>query len=148
MIRARGVNGERERSAIRVVGSPKPQAQRRVDWADIGVWIGEQRRQLGLSTTEAARRARVAKTTWTQIEAGQNLRPTDETLVRVARALSLEPAEMMARCRRRYAHIPTIREVAPVGAPLDLLQVLESDGRLDDRSRRLLMELYEVLASR
>jgi transcriptional regulator with XRE-family HTH domain len=119
-----------------------------VDWADVGAWIEAERLNLGLSTTDAARRARVAKSTWTQIEAGQNRHPTDETLVRVARALGLEPAEMMARCRRRYADIPTIREVAPVGAPLDLLQVLESDGRLDERSRRLLMELYEALASR
>lgn len=131
-----------------MVGSPKPQARRRVDWADIGAWIEEQRLSLGLSTTDAARRARVSKTTWIQIEAGQNHHPTDETLVRVALALHLEPAEMMSRCRRRYADIPTIREVAPVGAPLGLLQVLESDGRLDDRSRRLLMELYEALASR
>jgi transcriptional regulator with XRE-family HTH domain len=119
-----------------------------VDWAEIGDWIAERRQHLGLSTTDAARRARVSKATWRQVEAGQNLHPTDETLVRVARTLGLEPAEMMARCRRRYADIPTIRDVAPVGAPLGLLQVLESDGRLDDRSRRLLMELYEVLASR
>jgi transcriptional regulator with XRE-family HTH domain len=114
----------------------------------VGAWIGGQREGLGLSRTEAARRARVANTTWRQIEAGENLHPTDETLLRIARTLRLEPAEMMARCRRRYADIPTIRQVAPVGAPLDLLQVLESDGRLDDRSRRLLMELYEALASR
>ena len=131
-----------------MVGSPKPQPQRRVDWPDIGAWIGEQRQRLGLSTADAARRARVANTTWEQIEAGRHHHPTDETLVRMARTLQVDPAEMMARCRRRYADIPTIREVAPVGAPLDLLQVLESDDRLDDRSRRLLMELYEALASR
>jgi transcriptional regulator with XRE-family HTH domain len=114
----------------------------------VGAWIGGQRERLGLSPTDAARRARVSKTTWDQIEAGQHLHPTDETLVRIARTLRLDPAEMMARCRRRYAAIPTVREVAPVGAPLGLLQVLESDGRLNERSRRLIMELYEALASR
>ncbi|HEY3240933.1 MAG TPA: helix-turn-helix transcriptional regulator [Acidimicrobiia bacterium] len=131
-----------------MVGSPKPQAQHPVDWADIGALITEQRQHLGLSTTDAARRARVSNSTWRKIEAGQNQHPTDETLVRIARTLRFEPTEMMARCGRRYADIPTIREVVPVGAPLDLLQVLECDGRLDVRSRRLLMELYEALASR
>jgi transcriptional regulator with XRE-family HTH domain len=130
------------------VGSPKARAEPRVDWAEVGAWVSGQREHLGLSTTDAARRARVSQTTWRRIEAGQSLHPTDETLVRIARTLRLEPAEMMARCRRRYAYIPSIREVAPVGAPLGLLQVLESDGRLDDRSRRLLIELYEALASR
>lgn len=131
-----------------MVGSPKPQSQRRVDWTAVGTWIGNQRQSLGLSRTDAARRARVSNTTWRLIEGGQNHHPTDETLIRMARALRLEPAEMMARCHRRYADIPTLREVAPVGAPLGLLQVLEQDGRLDDRSRRLLMELYETLAAR
>lgn len=119
-----------------------------MDWTQIGAWIGEQRQSLGLSATDAARRARVSNTTLRHLEAGRNHHPTDETLIRIARALRFDPAELMARCRRRYADIPTIRDVAPVGAPLDLLQVLESDGRLDERSRRLLMELYEALASR
>lgn len=130
------------------MGSATPRAEQTVDWGEVGAWIGDQRERLGLSKTDAARRARVSSTTWCQLEAGQNHHPTDETLVRVARTLRLEPSEMMARCRRRYADIPTIRDVAPVGAPLDLLQVLECDGRLDARSRRLLMELYEALASR
>ncbi|MGH8992281.1 MAG: helix-turn-helix domain-containing protein [Acidimicrobiia bacterium] len=119
-----------------------------MDWADIGAWLGDRRQHLGLSMIDAARRARVSSTTWRRIEAGLNHHPTDETLIRIALALRLDPAEMMTRCRRRYVSIPTIREMAPVGAPLSLLQVLESDGRLDDRSRRLIMELYEALASR
>ncbi len=131
-----------------MVGSVKSHAQSAVDWAQIGGWIGEQRQSLGLSMTDAARRARVSSTTLRHLEAGRNHHPTDETLIRIARALRLDPAEMMARCRRRYADIPTIRDMAPVGAPLGLLQVLESDGRLDERSRHLLMELYEALASR
>lgn len=131
-----------------MVGSLKPLVRSAVDWEQVGVWIGEQRRRLGLSTTDACRRARVSSTTWRHLEAGRNHHPTDETLVRVARALRLDPAEMMTRCRRRYVDIPTIRDVAPVGAPLSLLQVLESDSRLDERSRRLLMDLYDALASR
>ena len=114
----------------------------------MGAWIGEERERLGLSTTDAARLARVSQTTWRRIEAGQSLHPTDETLARIARTLRVDPAEMMARCHRCHVHIPSIRELVPVGAPMDLLQVLESDGRLDDRSRRLLVELYEALAAR
>jgi transcriptional regulator with XRE-family HTH domain len=122
--------------------------QPQVDWGSIGAWIAEQRQAAGLSTTEAARQARVSKATWTQLEAGHKHRPTDETLIRVAHALSIEPAEMLARCRRHYADVPTIRQMAPVGAPLSLLQLLEADGRLDERCRRLLVELYEALATR
>ncbi|MGH8972059.1 MAG: helix-turn-helix domain-containing protein [Acidimicrobiia bacterium] len=108
----------------------------------------QQRQAAGLSTTEAARQARVSKSTWSQLEAGHKDHPTDETLIRVAHVLSIEPAEMMARCRRRFADVPTLRQMAPVGTPLSLLQLLEADGRLDERSRRLLVELYEALASR
>jgi transcriptional regulator with XRE-family HTH domain len=131
-----------------VVGSPKLRAQPQVDWGAIGAWIVQQRQAAGLSATEAARRARVSRSTWSQLEAGLKHNPTDETLIRVAHVLSIEPAEMMARCRRRFADVPTLRQMAPVGTPLGLLQLLEADGRLDERSRRLLVELYEALASR
>jgi transcriptional regulator with XRE-family HTH domain len=102
----------------------------------------------GLSATEAARQARVSKTTWSALEAGHKGHPTDETLIRVAHVLSVDPREMMARCGRHHADVPSIRQMAPVGTPLSLLQLLESDGRLDERSRRLLVELYEALAAR
>ena len=131
-----------------VAGSSKPQAHLQVDWAEIGAWIGELRMAAGLSAAEAARQARVSRTTWTELEAGLKRKPTDEALVRVARVLGIDPVEMMARCRRPYADIPTLRHVAPVGAPMSLLQLLEADGRLDEKSRRLLVELYEALASR
>jgi len=111
----------------------KSEQSEAVDWAAVGQYIGEHRRRLGLSKNEASRRARVSNTTWRQIEAGQNDHPTDETLVRMARALLLDPAELMRQCQRRYVEAPS---------------VLESDRRLDPRARRVLMELYDLLASR
>jgi transcriptional regulator with XRE-family HTH domain len=119
-----------------------------VDWAAVGQYIGEHRRRLGLSKNEASRRARVSNTTWRQIEAGQNDHPTDETLVRMARALLLDPAELMRQCQRRYVEAPSVRDLPPLGPPMALLEVLESDRRLDPRARRVLMELYDLLASR
>jgi transcriptional regulator with XRE-family HTH domain len=119
-----------------------------VDWAAVGQYIGEHRRRLGLSKNEASRRARVSNTTWRQIEAGQNDHPTDETLVRMARALLLDPAELMRLCQRRYVEAPSVRDLPPLGPPMALLEVLESDRRLDPRARRVLMELYDLLASR
>jgi hypothetical protein len=86
--------------------------------------------------------------TWRQIEAGQNDHPTDETLVRMARALLLDPAELMRQCQRRYVEAPSVRDLPPLGPPMALLEVLESDRRLDPRARRVLMELYDLLASR
>jgi transcriptional regulator with XRE-family HTH domain len=119
-----------------------------VDWSAVGQYIGEHRRRLGLSKNEASRRARVSNTTWRQIEAGQNDHPTDETLVRMARALLLDPAELMRQCQRRYVEAPSVRDLPPLGPPMALLEVLESDRRLDPRARRVLMELYDLLASR
>lgn len=131
-----------------MVAPSKSQAVRQVDWEGVGAYIGEHRRRLGLSKNEASRRARVSNTTWRQIEAGQNDHPTDETLVRMARALMLDPAEIMSRCNRRYVEVPSVRDLPPLGPPMALLEVLESDRRLDPRARRVLMELYDLLASR
>ena len=78
-----------------------------VDWPAVGQYIGEHRRRLGLSKNEASRRARVSNTTWRQIEAGQNDHPTDETLVRMARALLLDPAPLRLLALRRYRHDPS-----------------------------------------
>jgi transcriptional regulator with XRE-family HTH domain len=131
-----------------VVASTKSQTVPEVDWVAVGAWIGEHRRRLGLSKNEASRRARVSNTTWRQIEAGQNDHPTDETLVRMARALMIDPGELMSRCQRRYVEVPSMRDLPPLGPPMALLEVLESDRRLDPRARRVLMELYDLLASR
>ena len=131
-----------------MVAPSKSQTVEAVDWAGVGSYIGEHRRRLGLSKNEASRRARVSNTTWRQIEAGQNDHPTDETLVRMARALMLDPTEIMSRCHRRYVEVPAVRDLPPLGPPLALLEVLESDRRLDPRARRVLMELYDLLASR
>ncbi len=131
-----------------MVASTKPQTASEVEWVAVGAWLGEHRRRLGLSKNEASRRARVSNTTWRQIEAGQNDHPTDETLVRMARALMLDPGELMSRCQRRYVEVPSVRDLPPLGPPMALLEVLESDRRLDPRARRVLMELYDLLASR
>lgn len=143
----------RERTATaevgRIVVIPSEHEQSDfVEWPAVGQYIGEHRRRLGLSKNEASRRARVSNTTWRQIEAGQNDHPTDETLVRMARALLLDPAELMRLCKRRYVDAPAVRDLPPLGPPMALLEVLESDRRLDPRARRVLMELYDLLASR
>lgn len=131
-----------------MAASTKTQNVSEVDWVAVGAWLGEHRRRLGLSKNEASRRARVSNTTWRQIEAGQNDHPTDETLVRMARALMLDPGDLMTRCQRRYVEVPSVRDLPPLGPPMALLEVLESDRRLDPRARRVLMELYDLLASR
>src|ERR1044072_5679545 len=143
----------RERTATTEVGRTvvmpsEHQQPDGVDWAAVGQYIGEHRRRLGLSKNEASRRARVSNTTWRQIEAGQNDHPTDETLVRMGRALLLDPADLMRPCQRRSVEPPSVRARPPLGPPMALLEVLESDRRLDPRARRVLMELYDLLASR
>src|SRR5688572_10943169 len=115
----------RERTAttevIRTVVIPGEQQQQDgVDWAAVGQYIGEHRRRLGLSKNEASRRARVSNTTWRQLEAGQNDHPTDETLVRMARALLLDPAELMRQCQRRYVEAPSVRDLPPLGPPMEI----------------------------
>lgn len=61
------------------------------DFQAAGRLIGERRRALGLPKNEAARQARLSNTTWRLIEAGANHNPTDETLVRIARVIQIEP---------------------------------------------------------
>lgn len=131
-----------------MVAPSKSETVRDTDWPAVGTYLGEHRRRLGLSKNEASRRARVSNTTWRQIEAGQNDHPTDETLVRMARALMLDPGDVMTRCNRRFVEMPAVRDLAPLGPPMALLEVLEADRRLDPRARRVLMELYDLLASR
>lgn len=131
-----------------MVAPSKAEPVRNTDWGAVGSYLGEHRRRLGLSKNEASRRARVSNTTWRQIEAGQNDHPTDETLVRMSRALMLDPGDVMSRCNRRYVEVPSVRDLPPLGPPMALMEVLESDRRLDPRARRVLMELYDLLASR
>ena len=70
-------------------------------WSDIGRLVAERREELRISKAEAARRAQVSPTTWRAIETGAH--PVESsTLIRVTRALHLNPAEVLAMVDRIY----------------------------------------------
>lgn len=55
-----------------------------------------QREKLGISASELARRARVAKGTITRLELGQNAAPRMDNLLAIAEALELPLTELLA----------------------------------------------------
>ncbi len=72
----------------------------RPDWAAVGRIIGEGRRALGLPKNEAARQARLSNTTWRLLEAGANHNPNDETLVRIAKVIDVDPTLLLQAAGR------------------------------------------------
>src|SRR5262245_3766340 len=77
------------------------------DWEAAGRLIGERRRALGLPKNEASRQASISNTTWRLIEAGANRNPTDETLVRIAGVVGLDPDELLKLYGRGSAAAPS-----------------------------------------
>jgi transcriptional regulator with XRE-family HTH domain len=59
--------------------------------------IIELRERAGLTQGEAAKRAGVGATTWSNLETGTITRPHPRTVIKIARALGAEPEELMAR---------------------------------------------------
>src|SRR6266498_34403 len=79
----------------------------RPDWAAVGRIIGEGRRALGLPKNEAARQARLSNTTWRLLEAGANHNPNDETLVRIAKVIDVDPTLLLQAAGRAAAETAT-----------------------------------------
>lgn len=113
--------------------------KRKIDGAAISRYITSHRRALGLSRRDAETRAKVSPMTWTQLEAGKSLAPRDVTLLRVAKALERDPAELFKLYGREYSAIPAERP--------RVLESLDADSSLSTSDRTLLAQLYERLRS-
>ena len=62
--------------------------------------VERRRKELGLTKSAAARKAKVGRGTWHEIEAGARTEPQPETLLRIDRALNWPPGHLDAELRR------------------------------------------------
>jgi transcriptional regulator with XRE-family HTH domain len=86
-----------------------------VDWERIGDYVKDRRKDLGLDKSEAAARAGVSKRTWEDIEDGDDPNLSDATLIRVAKAMRLDPEALLRRCGRKAR--PAKAAAGPGDAP-------------------------------
>jgi Uncharacterized protein conserved in bacteria len=135
--------------------------------ATAGEMVRARREALGLSKAAAGRRARVSLTTWRQVETGQAANPTDHTLVRMARAVLLDPADIMAAAGRKYEpaeadhvlpdDLARLAGEIPGAAPASLaamtheehlMAALEGNPALDPEARDFLIRAYRLMVQR
>lgn len=79
-------------------------------WYEFGEWLAGQRVRLGLTKRQAAERAELSPSTWSTIEqGGRTVRgewifpsPGDTTLVRIAKAVQIDPWEVFEMLKRPW----------------------------------------------
>lgn len=107
--------------------------------------VKRERERLGLSVSELAKRAGIAKSTLSQLEAGSG-NPSLETLWALAQALNVQITQLIAQPQRHLqvirAHegttvvseqadyLATLLAVCPVGAQRDVYRLLTQPGRV------------------
>ena len=64
--------------------------------------IRNRRLALELNTTDAAKRAEISKSSWSDIENGHNRNPTVQTAYRIARVLGTTLEELFVRTNKPY----------------------------------------------
>jgi len=90
---------------------------------DIGKNIRETREKQGLKVSEVARRSELTISGVTSIETGRVRNPTIDTVVHIARALGVEPAELLKEA-------PDPKVIALPSTPFTNLSIEELDERL------------------
>jgi transcriptional regulator with XRE-family HTH domain len=90
---------------------------------DIGKNIREAREKQSLKVSEVARRSELTISGVTSIETGRVSNPTIDTLVRIARALGVEPAELLKEA-------PDPKVITLPSTPFTNLSIEELDERL------------------
>jgi transcriptional regulator with XRE-family HTH domain len=111
-----------------------------INWRSIGTQLKERRKSLDLSVSDAAHRASISKDLWEDIEAGGLEHLSDETLVRIARGLDLDPAGFLDRCGR-HPHGDKERP-APAAQRVDWRYI---GDRIHDRRKHLDLSKREVV---
>jgi len=95
---------------------------------NIGKNIREAREEQGLIVSEVARRAGLTISGVTSIETGRVSNPTIDTLVRIARALDVEPAELLKEAPDPKAPDPIV--ITLPSTPYTNLSIEKLDERL------------------
>jgi len=118
-------------------------------WVEFGIYLRQQRDNVGLSRREAARRSKVPEATWKDLETGHKTsyggvrvlpNPGAEVLEKIAKVLELSPEELT----RHVGRFGTKPKSASTAASRDGVTALSQKiGRLDDRDRRLVESIVD-----
>jgi transcriptional regulator with XRE-family HTH domain len=120
-------------------------------WVEFGIYLRQQRDKVGLSRREAARRSKVAESTWKDLETGQKTsyggvrvlpNPGAEVLAKMAKVLELEPEELTRHVGRTT---PKSRSTSAGGAKDGVTHLAQKIARLDDRDRRLVESMVDQM---
>ena len=118
-------------------------------WVEFGMYLRQQRDNVGLSRREAARRSKLPEATWKDLETGHKTsyggvrvlpNPGPEVLDKIAKVLELSPEELS----RHVGRFGTKPKSTSTAASRDGVTALSQKiARLDDRDRRLVESMVE-----
>ena len=120
-------------------------------WVEFGIYLRQQRDNVGLSRREAARRSKVPEGTWKDLETGHKTsyggvrvlpNPGPDVLDKIATVLELSPEELNRHVGRFGAKPKPPSTAASRDGVTALSQKL---ARLDDRDRRLVESMVDQM---
>lgn len=101
--------------------------------SDLGGYLREQRQQAQLSLRQLAERTGISNPYLSQIERGLR-KPSAEILQALAKGLRISAEQL-------YVHAGFLDAVDPDDAP-DTRRAILADARLDERQRKVMLDLY------
>ena len=120
-------------------------------WVEFGIYLRQQRDNVGLSRREAARRSKVPESTWKDLETGHKTsyggvrvlpNPGADVLDKIAKVLELSPEELS----RHVGRVGTKSKAASTAESRDGVTALSQKiARLDDRDRRLVESMVDQM---
>ncbi|MBV8235521.1 MAG: helix-turn-helix domain-containing protein [Acidimicrobiia bacterium] len=120
-------------------------------WVAFGLYLRQQRDNVGLSRREAARRSKVPESTWKDLETGQKTsyggvrvlpNPGTEVLAKMATVLELSPEELSRHVGRLT---PKNRSSSTTGSRDGVSVLTAKVARLSDRDRHLVESLVDQM---
>jgi transcriptional regulator with XRE-family HTH domain len=120
-------------------------------WVEFGIYLRQQRDNVGLSRREAARRAKVPESTWKDLETGHKTsyggvrvlpNPGSDVLAKMAKVLELSPEEL----NRHVGRLTNKSKPASGASSRDTTTPLtQKIARLGDRDKRLIESLVDQM---
>ena len=120
-------------------------------WVEFGIYLRQQRDNVGLSRREAARRSKVPESVWKDLETGQKTayggvrvlpNPTPDVLAKMAKVLELSPEEL-SRHVGRFSSKP--KSGSSAGSRDGVSALTAKLARLNDRDRHLVESLVDQM---
>ncbi len=119
-------------------------------WVEFGMYLRQQRDNVGLSRREAARRSKLPEATWKDLETGHKTsyggvrvlpNPGPDVLDKIAKVLELSPEELS----RHVGRFGTKPKAASTASRDGVTALSQKIARLDDRDRRLIESIVDQM---